>query len=319
MAEIDVLMPNYNGAKFLEESLLSLVNQTFRDWRLIFVDDGSTDNSLELAQRVIPASKLFVVEAKENHGISHALNIGIQHLNGRFLARMDADDVCMEDRFMSQISLLHSRNDLNAVGSPIQKIDNFGNAMHQSYSYRSLNSQEVKLLLSITNVISHPTTFFRSESLIKIDFCQTQAEDYFAWLSNHNELKWQITDYPLIKWRKHSLNLSNTKYQSDDDFKIYRKQILEQNNLVISDYLLKFLNCEIDLTDPTLQSEVVQFKREFLSYSSRKEFKIAACYAFDSLILHNFRSSSYRVKFKKLRNLQRRSFLHRLFSVLKDT
>lgn len=318
MAEIDVLLPNYNGAKYLEASLLSLVNQNFSDWRLIFVDDGSTDNSLELAHRIIPASKLLVVQVKKNLGISHALNIGSKHVNGRFLARMDADDVCMEDRLQCQISWLHNRRDLNAVGSPIQKIDIFGNRIRQAYSYKSLNSQEVNLLLSITNVINHPTTFFRSDSFIKIDFTQTQAEDYFAWLSNHNELKWQIIDHPLVKWRHHSTNLSNIRYQYNDNFQSYRKAILEQKNFEISENLLHFLNCEINLIKPKLRRELHNFAREILSYSSRKEFRIAACYALDSIVLNNYRASRYRIRLNKLRNLQKYSTLHRLSSFLRD-
>lgn len=316
MAEIDVLLPNYNGAKYLEESLLSLVNQNFSDWRLIFIDDGSTDNSLELVHRIIPASKLLVVQAKENLGISQALNTGIKHVNGRFTARMDADDVCVEGRLLNQMTLLRSRKDLNAVGSPIQKIDILGNPIHRSYSYRSLNPKEVNLLLSITNVISHPTTFFRSESLIEIEFSQTQAEDYFAWLSNHSELKWQIIDQPLVRWRKHDKNLSGSRYRFDMNFQNYRKEILEHHNFEISENLLSFLNCEINLITPNLRREIDAFRSQLLSYSSRREFRIAACYALDSVILENFRLSSYRVKVNKLRNLQKQSIVHRLLTIL---
>ena len=91
MAEISIITPNYNSSKYLNETIQSVLNQTFQDWEWLITDDCSTDNSVEiLGKQSDPRIKVF--KAEKNGGAGHARNISLENATGRFITFLDADD-----------------------------------------------------------------------------------------------------------------------------------------------------------------------------------------------------------------------------------
>src|SRR5262245_40553428 len=124
---VSVVMPVFNGERYLVEAANSIFRQTHPDFEFIIVDDGSTDGTADLlADLRRQDDRVKVITQPHNLGVAAALNAGCQAARGIFVARMDADDVSLPDRFMEQTSFLNRRPDIALVGGAVQLIDQNG-------------------------------------------------------------------------------------------------------------------------------------------------------------------------------------------------
>lgn len=92
---ISVVISVYNGEKYLSEAIESVLNQTYKDFEFIIINDGSTDNSLEIIKKYQNQDERIVLISRENKGLVSSLNEGIEKAKGKYIARMDADDICL--------------------------------------------------------------------------------------------------------------------------------------------------------------------------------------------------------------------------------
>src|SRR5947207_2809638 len=104
MTQISVLMPVYNGLPYLRQAVESVRTQTWRDWQLVVVDDGSRDRSADYVASL--GDERIVVVRQTNQGLAAALNRGLRHCQGEFIARLDADDVAEPTRLAEQMAFL---------------------------------------------------------------------------------------------------------------------------------------------------------------------------------------------------------------------
>ena len=95
---ISVILPVYNGEKYLKESIESILNQTYTNFEFIIIDDGSKDSSLEIIKEYEKEDERIIVISRENKGLVASLNEGIATAKGKYIARMDADDVSLSER-----------------------------------------------------------------------------------------------------------------------------------------------------------------------------------------------------------------------------
>src|ERR1051325_1151561 len=108
---VSVLLPVYNAERYLESALQSVLGQTFSDFEVIAVDDGSKDNSKKILERFAANDPRIRVISRPNTGIVGALNDGLAVARGEFIARMDADDVALPGRFQAQLDYLRGHPD----------------------------------------------------------------------------------------------------------------------------------------------------------------------------------------------------------------
>jgi len=104
---ITIVIPNFNGGQFLEQCLKSALRQSYTNFEIIVIDDGSTDDSLTVVKPYLPRIKLIT---SENHGASHARNLGIKAAKGEFIAFLDSDDIWIENKLSIQMTLLAREN-----------------------------------------------------------------------------------------------------------------------------------------------------------------------------------------------------------------
>src|SRR5262249_47638860 len=117
---VSVVMPVYNGERFVLEAVQSILAQTYRDFELIVVDDGSTDGTAGLLGRAQSADPRMIVHRQRgNMGFKAALDAGFGRAKGEFIARLDADDVSLPERLERQVAFLDGRADVGAVGSAV--------------------------------------------------------------------------------------------------------------------------------------------------------------------------------------------------------
>lgn len=182
MPRISVVMPTYNQqVSYLRESIESILNQTFRDFEFIIIDDGSTDKDMvsvlyEYAQL---DSRITVVENRANQGIIASLNRALERATGTYIARMDSDDIALPDRLAKQIDFLDQHPQYVLVGAWVTIIDTEGKeigGLEFPHTYEMIRST-----LLIRNAILHPTWMFRRSLIASVgayDGTATHAEDY---------------------------------------------------------------------------------------------------------------------------------------------
>lgn len=175
---VSVLMPVFNAEKYLKEAIGSILNQTFKDFELIVVNDGSTDNSEQMVMSYRDHRIKYVLN-HENLGIVKSLNRGLELAQGKYIARMDADDISVPNRLEKQINFMESNAHVAVCGAQAMCIDKQGNNLWELPVPQQ--SDEIKARMLFSNCFIHPLTFFRSNIVkqYQYDLDYQYAEDYF--------------------------------------------------------------------------------------------------------------------------------------------
>jgi glycosyltransferase involved in cell wall biosynthesis len=210
---VSVLMSVHNGQDFLREAIESILNQTYRDFEFIVVDDASTDNSLNILKS-FSDPRLKILEVEKNIGLVDALNLALKQAKGKYVARMDADDVSYPDRFAQQILRFKESPELVLLGCAFTYIDVNGREL-SSGSPPSDNSTLQRDLIESGNPFCHPTVMMRTQDLKDIGgyrkIVNKFAQDYdlFLRLSERGEVA--NLKFPLLGYRIHSNQITVKK------------------------------------------------------------------------------------------------------------
>jgi hypothetical protein len=207
---ISVVLPVYNGETYVREAVESILVQTFKDFELIIINDGSTDGSGAILRELSGRDPRIVLIERPNGGLVSALNDGIAMARADLIARMDADDVAMPDRFALQLARMLAEPDLGVLGSFIRIMDSTGRIIR--LGEYPVSVEETARFMDHGCPVAHPTVMMRREMLLKVGgyrklFCH--CEDYDLWL-RISELGYGIANLPLplLNYRMHSGNVS---------------------------------------------------------------------------------------------------------------
>jgi glycosyltransferase involved in cell wall biosynthesis len=184
MPTLSVLMSVYNGDRFLKAAMDSILNQTFRDFEFLIIDDGSTDQSAQILQAYADQDSRVRVIRQANQGLTQSLNRLIHEAQGEFLARMDGDDVAMPERFARQVAFLRQHPQVVCVGTGQQWIDE-DDVPLMEWSPTADPQELQALLLSGQTHICHPSAMMRRAAVRAVGGYDTQfraAQDLDLWL-----------------------------------------------------------------------------------------------------------------------------------------
>lgn len=207
--KISVVMSTYNRSAFLPRSIESILNQTFTDFEFIIINDGSPDNSAEILKKYANQdSRIRVITNKQNKGLIYSLNKGLDKAKGKYIARMDDDDVALPTRLEKQYAFMEKNKEFTVVGSWIANPDN-----NRKWPFHSETDHEkIKVMMYLNKVpISHPASFLRRSFLnkhhIRYSYKYKAAEDRKFWL-DILDAGGKITNIPevLLLFRLHSSN-----------------------------------------------------------------------------------------------------------------
>ncbi|WP_286315789.1 glycosyltransferase family 2 protein, partial [Romboutsia ilealis] len=107
---VSIITPMYNSEKFIEATIKSVINQTYKDWEMIIVDDCSTDNSPNIVKPYVENdSRIKYIRVEFNQGVSHARNLALEQANGQFIAFLDSDDIWDEEKLEKQIAFMNDK------------------------------------------------------------------------------------------------------------------------------------------------------------------------------------------------------------------
>ncbi len=208
--KVSVVMPTYNAREYLREAIESVLNQTFKDFEFLIIDDGSTDDTVEIIKSY--RDPRVVLHRRRHRGLVSALNYGIKVARGEYIARMDADDISEPRRFELQVEFLDGHPDHVLVGTTTQIIDTKGRTVE--VAAEPLGHEELQRGLLVRNVLAHGSVMMRKEVVRQVggyDPKAVHAEDYDLWARISRKGKLAILPLPLFKWRLNPQGISVTK------------------------------------------------------------------------------------------------------------
>jgi glycosyltransferase involved in cell wall biosynthesis len=206
---ISVILPFYNAGRWLQDALQSLRRQDCEGIEVIAVDDGSSDGGCEIARREhSPRLPIKLIKNPANLGIVESLNIGLTMAQGRFIARMDADDICTPDRLSEQLAFL-SRTGCDICGSWFTE---FGQGIPRRVRWPS-SETAVRAGMLFQNTLCHPTVMARREVFERLSYREgyAPAEDYD--LFGRATAAFRIANIPkvLLHYRRHAQQATQAK------------------------------------------------------------------------------------------------------------
>ncbi len=201
---ITVILPAYNGATYLEESVESILSQTVSDFELIAINDGSTDNTFDILQGYSKKDqRVVLIDNPGNIGLIATLNRGLSLSRGRFIARQDADDVSLPHRFEQQLAYFDRNPDVGLVGSTMDAVDEAGRRL-EIYRFPETDL-EIRFRLLFNCSFCHTSVMVRKELLdrygLAFDHQFKYAEDYELWVRLLSHTKAYNFPDPLVKYR----------------------------------------------------------------------------------------------------------------------
>ena len=200
---ISVIMPVRNAGAYLAPALDSVLAQTFMDFEFIVINDGSTDDSRETLEEYARADSRVRVFSQAGQGVVAALNRGLAKAKGRYLARMDSDDICLPHRFQAQVEELEARPELGVLGSAVLTIDGRGEVTGQRI-YPHGNALRERLLRG--DLLCHPAVMGRAELFRQAGGYRASdqhCEDYDLWLRLSSLAELDNLAEPLLLYRVH--------------------------------------------------------------------------------------------------------------------
>jgi hypothetical protein len=216
MPQISVLMSVYNGEEFLRDAVESILNQTFTDFEFIIINDGSTDNSLNILNEYAEIDERIILINQDNHGLIASLNTGISLAKAPLIARMDADDISLSERLATQKSTFEKYPDLVALGSAVTLIDD-KNREFGIIIYPSKEQAIHEYMTTQGSAFAHPAVMMKKETVLAAGGYRSaykHAEDYDLWLRLSKQGILDNLPIPLLKYREHPNKISvKNKYQ----------------------------------------------------------------------------------------------------------
>lgn len=261
---VSVIMPVYNCFDYIQEAINSILSQTFSDFELIIIDDNSKDGTVDLIKKFNdPRIKLILKSV--NSGISNSLNYGLKIAKGKYIARMDGDDISFPDRFEQQVKFMDLNPKVVLLGGGYISI-NLKNDFIPVQNH-------FELLFEMTYYcpIAHPTVFIRrnilSQNAIEYDTKFEPAEDFRMWtiLSRYGEIA-NINE-PLIQYRIHA---NQTSVKRAFEQKTISNIIAQEHVKYLSnnhEYFTSFIGKKIE-TQGELEKYMLvelEIKRQFMA------------------------------------------------------
>jgi glycosyltransferase involved in cell wall biosynthesis len=254
---VTVFMPVYNAGKYLKEAIASILNQTYKNFEFLIVNDGSTDDSLATIKS-FNDKRIRLIENESNIGLIASLNIGLIESKGAYIVRMDQDDISLSHRIETQINFLIKNPEYGLIGS---WFEDFGENIPNKIVKYSSNDTEIRIRHLYQTHISHPTAVIKKEIIdkynLEFDSLRVHGEDYDFWVRISQYCK--MSNFPelLVRKRDHPKNITNhySKSMSETCTKVkqlqFRKMGVELNQIQ-TDLYTRFADPEWHFSDAEL-------------------------------------------------------------------
>ena len=225
MARVTVFIPVYNAEKYLKDTIDSILNQTFKDFELLLINDGSTDKSVEIIES-FNDKRIRLVHNEKNMGLPFTRNRALEIINSEYIALMDSDDISHKDRLKEQVEFLDINRDIDVVGSDFMMF--FPNGK-KKYVKTPNNPEYIKFYLIFGICIANPSTMLRKSFLNKYNLKYRDnffvCQDYSFWVDIIKYGKISNISKPLLYYRSGHDNISR---RSSEKKAKQRKELIDK-------------------------------------------------------------------------------------------
>ena len=240
--EVTVLMSVYNGEKFLTEAIQSILKQTYKNFEFLIINDGSTDKTLEILKS-FKDNRIIILNNESKIGLTASLNRGLKIAKGKYIARMDADDLSFPYRLEYQINYLKKNPEIGVIGSDVIIINDKFNFNKNKKKYYNKKKSLINLFLQnpethncslwyllFDNCFYHPTIMYKRSIINSVNGYQTKrSEDLDLWTRLFNQTKFYNIKIPLLFYRKHSNQSSVDRRINEYDNRIIARLRVFEN------------------------------------------------------------------------------------------
>jgi glycosyltransferase involved in cell wall biosynthesis len=219
--KISVLLPVYNCELYIKETIDSILEQTFSDFELLIIDDCSTDKTVSIIKE-FSDKRICLIEKEKNSGYTDSLNFGISIAKGKYIARIDGDDICLPERFAKQVHFLEKNPAIILCGTAIKFIGSTS-----GHLFYPTTHEEIKIcLFSFLPTFAHPTIMGKKEIFEKCKYDRNfePAEDYELWTRFVQEGEGANLNEVLLQYRVHPNQISVTK-KNIQDLNAYKSRL----------------------------------------------------------------------------------------------
>jgi glycosyltransferase involved in cell wall biosynthesis len=280
MVPVSVLMPVYNADKHLEEAIDSILNQSFTDFEFLIINDGSTDRSEEIILSYAD-SRIRYIKNESNLKLIKTLNKGIQLCTGKYIFRMDADDISHFQRIQKQVAFMESNHEIGICGSWFEA---FGEVENTIVKYKETHDEIMSKMLYQCH-FCHPSIIIRRELFegleLYFDENYSHAEDYEFYLRAAKKWKFHNLQEVLLKYRIHGESVSNKNksIQIKNSLKIKKRFFAELHTQVTNDQIevFEYLNYQ-DYSNIKIESDKLQNMMESLWIGNEVQKRITEKY-----------------------------------------
>lgn len=276
--KISVLISTYNSENYIKQSIESVLSQTFSDFELIIINDGSTDNTDKIIKSFNDPRIIYIKQ--NNLGVSKSLNKGLKIASGKYIAKLDADDICFPFRLEKQYEFMENNPSYVVCGSYTEVIDENGEYIY-TFKNVPIENEDIQKQFRIKNCIVHSSSFYRREVAIEIGGYYEPIKQYFEdFMFFFNIIK-KGNAYnfpqPLIKYRitpgSISSRTKNLKYDKLVLDVINRGFILEEEKRFLFNYRTKMAKKKIQLSNHYLAISRLIFLHQKNYFKSFLYFK----------------------------------------------
>jgi glycosyltransferase involved in cell wall biosynthesis len=236
--EITVLMPAYNAGPYIREAVDSVLSQTYRDFELMIINDGSNDDTREILESYTdPRIKLV---HQENMGLVKTLNKGLSLIKSKYVVRFDADDVCYPHRFQEQYDFLKANPDYVLVGGEADYMDEHGNFIFL-YKFKEYEDEEIKAAAFRECPFIHSSVMFVRQAVIDAGGYNPRAitfEDHLLWHNLAAYGKMKNMHHPLIKVRFNPESVTIDEKWRGQEFIDLKQRSIKNGDVSDADYRL---------------------------------------------------------------------------------
>lgn len=282
--DISVIMPVYNAGKYLKDAIDSILNQTFKNFEFFIIDDASNDESVAIITSYNDRRIQFI-QKPVNTGYTDSLNMAVALAKGRYIARMDADDISLENRFQLQLAFMEKHPGVLVSGTAYKIIGT------EDIVTLPLTFEETKVVSLMHVPVAHPTAFIRKEVFtayaLKYNKQYEPAEDYDLWTRVLEEGRIENLPDVLLLYRRHDQQQSiyRLKHLMEAAVEIRSRQLSKLISFVDKTYDVLFA---IDvLTKQTISLTGITIKKMFLLLTDMYESN-ALKKIFDKKILYQY-------------------------------
>jgi teichuronic acid biosynthesis glycosyltransferase TuaG len=241
---VSIITPCYNSSFFIEETINSVQNQTYKNWELLITDDGSTDNSIHIINNIIKKDKRIKLFKIENSGAAVARNDSIKESSGSYIAFLDSDDLWLPTKLELQVKFMETHN-YNFTHTSYKKINEEGEDLNSIIICKDVLTYNQMLF---SNKIGCLTAMYNADNLGKIYMpIIRKRQDYGLWLKilKKKEVAYGL-NVVLSKYRLRNNSISNNKFEMLKwNWLLFRKieklSFFKSLYLVLSNILIKYL------------------------------------------------------------------------------